>query len=315
MPVGSFDPPSWRMLTSCHRLSYRLFRDGFHGLAVLPSSRIAGIVAGAIVTLEPGSQRFEIAHRIARGTRPLNIAATPNGQIYFGEYFDNRERDEVHVYGSDDGGSSWHVVHTFPKGAIRHVHNIVYDRWQDCLWVLTGDEDSECRIVRASKDWSEIETVKAGSQNSRAVAFVCRPDSMYFATDSPSEINYICRLDPAGTVSRLAPINGTSFHGCQVGGSVFFSTVVEPSEVNVDPTVCVYGSTDTHSWSKLLSWRKDWWPMSFFQYGNAVLPTGRNETDFLAVTSVGVKGADLSTGLWRVLPQASSTETRNAAAQ
>lgn len=300
--VGRYNPVAWRQLTSRNRLMYRLFRDGFHGLAVLPSSRIAGIVPGAIVTLDADSPRFEVAHRITRGTRPLNIAATPDGQIYFGEYFDNRERDEVHVYGSDDGGTTWYVVHTFPKGAIRHVHNVVYDQWRDCLWILTGDEDSECRIVRASRDWRKVETIHSGSQHNRAVAFVCSRDSLYFATDSPSEINYICRLDPSGRLSRLAPINSTSFHGCQVGESIFFSTVVEPSEVNIDQTVSVYGSTDAESWTRLLDWRKDRWPMSLFQYGNAVLPGGRNETDLLAVTGVGVNGADLTTGIWQVEP-------------
>ena len=150
---------------------------------------------GAIVTLEPSTGRFRITHQLDRGTRPLNITATPEGKIYFGEYFDNGARDAVNIYGSDDGGASWHVVHTFPKGAIRHVHNIAYDQWQDCLWVLTGDWGSECRIMRASKDFSQIEGVQSGSQNCRAVAIVCTAQSIYFATDNPREANYICRLD------------------------------------------------------------------------------------------------------------------------
>ena len=49
--VASFDPPGWRRLTSAHRLSYRLVRDGFHGLCVLSGTRMVGIVPGAIVTL------------------------------------------------------------------------------------------------------------------------------------------------------------------------------------------------------------------------------------------------------------------------
>lgn len=298
--VASFDPPGWRRLTSAHRLSYRLVRDGFHGLCVLSGTRMVGIVPGAIVTLEPGTGRFRVTHQLDRGTRPLNITATPEGKIYFGEYFDNGARDAVNIYGSDDGGASWHVVHTFPKGAIRHVHNIVYDQWQDCLWVLTGDWGSECRIMRASKDFNQIEGVQSGSQNCRAVAIVCTAQSIYFATDNPREANYICRLDRAGVLSRLVPISGTSFHGCQVDGSIFFSTVVEHSKVNLDRCVRVYGSVDTESWTGLLDWRKDWWPMKLFQFGNAVLPTGRNDTDLLAVTGLGVSGADLTTGLWRV---------------
>ena len=51
-----------------------------------------------------------------------------------------------------------------------------------------------------------------------------------------------------------------------------------------------------------MQWKKDFWPMSLFQYGNAVLPDGRNATEFLAVTTVAVDGDDLKTSIWRVLP-------------
>ena len=52
----------------------------------------------------------------------------------------------------------------------------------------------------------------------------------------------------------------------------------------------------------LMQWRKDFWPMSLFQYGNAMLPDGRNATEFLAVTTVAVERDDLKTSIWRVLP-------------
>jgi len=69
----------------------------------------------------------------------LHLCATPDGHVFWGEYFDNPDRKEVHIYGSDDNGATWQAAYTFPAGAVRHVHNIVYDQWADCLWVLTGD--------------------------------------------------------------------------------------------------------------------------------------------------------------------------------
>ena len=45
--------------------------------------------------------------------------------------------------------------------------------------------------------------------------------------------------------------------------------MVEHSKVNLDRCVRVYGSVDTESWTGLLDWRKDWWPMKLFQFGNA----------------------------------------------
>src|SRR5271154_486726 len=149
--------PSWlRSLTSRGALSYRLMRDGFHALGILggpaKDQTMVGAVPGAIVTRAQDSDEFHVTHRIQRGTRPLHITAAPSGRIYWGEYFDNRERKEVHIYVSTDRGRTWEVAYTFPAGSIRHVHNIVYDGWGDCVWILTGDDGAECKVLRASSD-------------------------------------------------------------------------------------------------------------------------------------------------------------------
>ena len=132
-----------------NRLTARLFRDGFHALAFLPSAAIIGAVPGSIVTLRPGESEFRQTHAITRGTRPLHITTTPGGAVFWGEYFDNAQLDEVHIYSSQDAGATWSIAYTFPKGTIRHVHNIVHDPWGNCLWILAGDYGDECRILRA----------------------------------------------------------------------------------------------------------------------------------------------------------------------
>src|SRR5580765_8004463 len=140
-PVADFRPGIRRRLSVANRLSARLFRDGFHAMAVLPSGELIGAVAGAIVTLRPNEREFRVTHRITRGTRPLHITAVPSGAVYWGEYFDNAARDEVHIYASADQGLTWNIAYTFPKGAVRHVHNIVHDPWEDCLWIFTRSEE------------------------------------------------------------------------------------------------------------------------------------------------------------------------------
>ena len=175
--VASFHPAHWRRLTARTNLSSRLVRDGFHALAVLPSQGMVAAVPGAIITLRANESQFQITHRITRGTRPLHITAIPSGTVFWGEYFDNASRDEVHVYASTDAGATWSVAYTFPKGAIRHVHNIVHDPWGKCLWLLTGDYGDECRIVRASYDFRQIDTsCKATSR--RAPSPVCPPKAV-----------------------------------------------------------------------------------------------------------------------------------------
>jgi hypothetical protein len=298
--VAKCNPPAWRNLTARMRLTHRLVRDGFHALSVLPSGHIIGAVPGAIVTRTPGQQNFEITHHITRGTRPLHIATAPDGHVYWGEYFDNKERGEVFIYASSDNGLTWSVACTFPAKAIRHVHNIVYDPWQSCLWILTGDYEQECRVLRASCDLRTVEPVLEGNQQARAVALLPTAEALYFASDTPLEVNYIYRLDRRGDLAKVASINSSSIYGCATESALFFSTMVEPSKTNTSREVQVYGSFDGSNWQNCLAWGKDAWPMGFFQYGNAFLPDGLNQTNLLAITTVAVKGADLETGIWRV---------------
>ena len=297
--VASVQPSFWRLLTSSSTLASRLFRDGFHALGVLDSGELVAAIPKAIVTLSPGAREFRITHQISRGTRPLHFAVTSNNHIFWGEYFDNPQRDEVHIYASTDG-MRWDVAYTFPKGTIRHVHNIIYDEWEDCLWVLTGDDGSECRIIRASCDFRDADVVLSGNQQVRAAAAIPMQDGLYFSSDTPLERNHVYHLDRRGSLTRLSVLSSSSIYGCRVGEHLFFSTMVEPSGANREREVCVYGSADRTQFRPLLSWEKDHWPMKLFQYGNAMLPDGNNDGGLLALTTVAVRGADWETSLWRI---------------
>ena len=298
--VGQYRPPAWRTLTSKSRLAYRLVRDGFHALATTSGGSLVGTVPGAIVTLAPGQSEFFVTHRISRGTRPLHLTATPDGHVYFGAYFKNEGRDEVHIYDSRDEGKTWEIAHSFPKGAVRHVHNIVYDGFENCLWIFTGDYGNECRILRASCDLKTIDTVVAGNQQARAVAAVVTAEGLYFASDTPLEANHVYRMSRNRTLATLADLKSSCIEGCLVGNIVVFSTMVEPSTANPSQLVSLHAGREPGSWRSIASWRKDGWPMRFFQYGNAFLPAGQNPSEYLAVTTVAVQGDDLVTSIYKL---------------
>ena len=173
------------------------------------------------------------------------------------------------------------------------LHNIVHDPWENCLWILTGDYADECRVLRASCDFSTVDTVLQGNQQARAVALVPTDDGLYFSSDTPLESNFMYHLDRKGGLSQLSHLSSSSIYGCRVGSHVFFSTMVEPSEVNHDRHVRIYGGNSSEGWRPLLDWKKDRWPMGLFQYGNAFLPDGNNSTQFLAVTTIAVEADDM----------------------
>jgi hypothetical protein len=308
--VARFDPVWWRSLTSRLRLSSRLVRDGFHALAILDDRTMVGAVPGAIVRCAAGSEEFQVTHQIRRGTRPLHIASVPSGAVYWGEYFDNRDRGEVHIYVSSDRGRHWQIAYTFPAGSVRHVHNLIYDRWGDCLWILTGDDGSECQVLRAQCDprsngqLLRVEAVIAGNQQTRAVAAIPTSEGLYLSTDTPLEANHIYQLDRAGNAKRVGDLASSSIYGCRVGESIFFSTMVEPSVANTSGEVQIVGSRSGSmvetQWPVLARWKKDKLSMRYFQYGNAFLPDGENSTRYLAATTIAVEEYDLVTTLWEV---------------
>ena len=300
--VGHFRPPFRRRLSVSNRPSARLFRDGFHALVVLPSGAIIGAVPGSIVTLYPEKPNSD---RLTRSPAALVLFTSPAflRAGFTGENISTTLCEmKFNIYASSDEGTTWHVAHTFQKGAVRHVHNIVYDRWANCLWVLTGDYGDECRILRATCDLRHIESVIQGKQQARAVAAVPTEDALYFSSDTPLEPNYIYRLDRQEKLTRLAAIGSSSIYGCRVGSRVFFSTMVEPSKANPDHNVRLYASdiSNADSWNPQLSWRKDILPMGLFQYGNAFLPNGDNGTRFLAVSTIAVESEDQCTSLYAV---------------
>jgi hypothetical protein len=299
--VGAYHPAVWRNISSASTLGARLFRDGFHALAVLPSGQVVAAVPGAIAVLDPGETRFRVTHTLQRGTRPLHIAVSPDNHVFWGEYFSNPGRDEVHVYASSDRGATWDVAYTFAKGEIRHVHNIVSDHWENCLWLLTGDEGRECRILRASYDFKGIDVALSGNQQARAVALLPTRDGLFFASDTPLESNHVYQFLRNGELRSVANLDSSSIYGCKAAAGMFFSTMVEPSTVNPTREAALYGSPDGSTWHKALSLKKDRWPMKLFQYGNVFLPDGQNSTDVLAMTSIAVEDNGFDTTLWRVL--------------
>jgi hypothetical protein len=132
------------------------------------------------------------------------------------------------------------------------------------------------------------------------VAAIPTQDALYLSTDTPYEQNHVYRLDRSGQLECVGDLNNSSIYGCRVGDALFFSTMVEPSAVNTSGEVHIVGARKGADWRPLLRWKKDRFSMRYFQYGNAILPDGENETQFLAVTTVAVEQDDLTTTLWQV---------------
>jgi len=291
--VVSFSPGIVQRAASSVALGSRLLRCGFHGLRKLPSGDLIVVVKGGILMLEKGTDSFLAVHEFDRGSRPLNLCATPAGDLFYGEYWGNPHREEVRIYGSFDGGRNWNVVHTFPRFSVRHVHGIHYDRFRDGLWVLTGDSDKESNILFADSRLRNIEVVVQGNQRCRAVTVIPTESGIVVPTDTEHEQNFIQWLDPeTGALEPLVDIPGTVFYSTVTRTAMLISTVVEPSSVNLGREATIWASSDGQDWAKVYSQKKDAWSPVLFQYGTFVLPPADGLVEFAFASGQAVCSDD-----------------------
>ena len=201
--------------------------------------RLVGTVPGAIVTLRPGETEFRPTHAIVWGTAFTAHRRSLPAARFAGGDADNPTRDEVHIYASTDAGATWSVAYTserchspHPQHRPRSLERLPLD----LDWRLRR------RMPHAS---CHLRPQPYRGRPARPAAGPCgrshsHANGLYFSSDTPLEHNYIYRLDLRGELVQVAPISCSSIYGCRVGNRVFFSTMVEPSEVNRDRYVRVY---------------------------------------------------------------------------
>ena len=285
-------------------LATRLTRAGFLHLRPLEDGSILGVVYGGIVRCEAESDMF--APVLQRPGRTMKLAVLPGGEIFAGEYFYNKQRDPVHILRSGDGGRTWRGAYEFRPGEIRHIHSLNFDKRSNSILILTGDSDSESKVLLTNERFELIRVLLEGTQRSRALAILPTGGGYFIATDTPYEQNYIQFLSFDGVLSLRCPIAGSSLSGCQVGEWSFFATAAEPSSVNRDPSVTLYGACNGQPWHVIDRWRADrWsWPSRLqaaaFQMGRLIMPAGENGTGYLFGTPIAVLKHDGILHRWRL---------------
>jgi hypothetical protein len=239
------------------------------------------------------SKQFELAFRDPQSKRPLSLCCDDEGNIYFGQYFSNESRNPISIFQSQDDGRTFRECYRFSAGEVRHVHGLIYDRFRNMIWVLTGDYGNEAKIALATPGFQNVRTLAQGTQQTRACDGICTADRFVYATDTPLEQNHVVHLDPqSGESENVAKIqNSVLFMGEACGGA-FLSTIVEPSELNSTRNVHIWFSSDNRAWQEVISIERDRWSLRYFQYPMASFAFGPRECPYSFVNFRGVRGHD-----------------------
>src|SRR5580692_11344818 len=148
--------------------------------------------------LELPSGAVRLDHVIENGTKPLWISRIHgvdgflDGACY-GEYWDNVSKEPVNIWVRSKQGA-WRIVHTFPQGAIEHVHGMIPDESRGIVWIVTGDFGDSAGIWAARRDFSEVLPVLVGRQDFRCCWLAFSDGQIIYATDSPLVVNSVRRL-------------------------------------------------------------------------------------------------------------------------
>lgn len=274
------------------RLSRRLLRAEITGLYMLQDGSMIAVAKKGLFKDVEGNGRFQKIFSIPRGSKPLTLCVIPNGHIFFGEYFQNMEKNAVNIYGSDDNGITWSVVYTFQKESINHVHGVFYDKYTHRIWVLTGDRENECIIGYTEDEFKTFHELLRGGQEFRSCQLFFYPDFVVYATDSQYMENEIrCINRETLEIITLAQIQGSAIKGGQTGNVAYISTTIEPSEVNKDRFSHIWVAKDGIHWQDVMNTKKDAWP-SIFQFGTFEFPQNAYFDGKLWFSGRALKGLD-----------------------
>ena len=279
---------------SRYALTRRFFRAEITGLYTLANGDRIAVAKKGLFLQWKGYKTFEKCFSIPRGSKPLNLCFAPSGNIYFGEYFQNMEKQAVNIYCSKDNAQTWNIAYTFEAGNINHIHGLFFDKYTDRIWVATGDRENECIIGYTEDEFKTFKEVFRGGQEYRTCQLFFYNDFIVFGTDTQYEQNVIKKFDRETLeITELQKVQGSVIKGGQVGDVAFISTTVEPSKVNKDKYAHLWVTKDGLHWEERYKAKKDCWP-SIFQFGTFEFPQyyGIDKLERLYFSGRALKGLD-----------------------
>jgi len=295
--LGEFPPTYPRDLLGWTRLGTRAARADQSNVYVNRSGTAIAIRSGVVYRLSPSPFSLDRIGQL-KGDCALHggFCEDPDGFVFFGEYFRNRERESVRVWRVRPDGRGMDVAHEFPAGSIRHVHGVFRDSFQkDTYWVATGDYAGECYLFATDASFGRLERVGEGTQRWRAVTLYFTDEYVCWITDSHIEQNYACRWRRRdGAFETGAKVDCSAWHGTTtIDGLYVACTAVEKGPGIMSDRASLLVSRDGFVWREATSFKKDRWrPYAAFKAGVISCATGANDSQSLYLSGQALSGFD-----------------------
>lgn len=228
------------------------FNDGF-----------AGFFAGYFFYI---SDKSFFKYSNFKGNRGLRLLYDViNNRLLFGEYFSNGskndlKRDEVKIF-QFDSSLKMTSPYKFNKNVVRHIHNILLNRFNNKYIVLTGDNDCESKIIEFDFNFKHSNVLGSNNQIFRAVDLVCQKNEYIVASDTEKVQNVIYNLDQNKKTSHFTTVEGSVFFIKKYQKFYLATTALEPGLINQQEFVFLYASLDGKRWITLKKFKKSIYPL------------------------------------------------------
>ena len=297
----------------------RILRMGIRCTMKINGNIVLFVIRNTVYELNLHDRTISTGYTTTDNSRPLAFSqidgiAGFNDGIYFGGYVGNPLKKPIAIY-KRISTDSWSKVFQFPDGAIEHIHYIVADKYNDTVFILTGDFDHSAGIWIAKDNFATVEPLFTGEQKYRGCVAFPTSKGLIYATDSPFTDNTIRLLNKdinnKWISTEIQPINGPSIYGCQWKDDFVFSTSVEGDGrdqslfykllgkklgigIKSDHSFIYKGNLES-GFKVIYKIKKDILPFFLFQFGVIIFPSGKNESEYLPVFHIATIKHDRST--------------------
>lgn len=293
--LGEIPVPLVQRAVSHVRLGQRLLRAMVYNVLPLGEGQWFVTYGRRMGVLSRDGFREIVLPRPARVLRG-GVAASPDGSLWFGEYFDNADRGEMHIFRWGLGDTDPSVAHTFARGEIYHVHSLTWDPYRSALICCTGDRGSECRILMSDDGFRTVEVIGAGTEDWRAVSVVPQEDGWLLGTDAEFRQNVVAHVAARdGTRTRVTDVGGPVYYSKQSGAGALFAVTAERCHIMPDPIAELWFIS--HGQAKCLgAFPKDLstsrWAWRLFLPGTLHFASGPGSPSHTFISGVALSGLD-----------------------
>lgn len=287
--IAEIKAPLWKKFSSNFRPAQRLLRFMVTNVIPLENNDLFVTFDKSVGLIKNGN--YKSLEGLERPCRVLRSACAIDnkGDIYFGEYLANPEREEMFVYRFIKESGFLEKIFTFKKNEIRHIHGLYFDKFTNAIYCLTGDEKRECKILKTTDGFKKTEIIGEGDESWRAVSLLFSEDNFFYGTDAEFRENEIFRVDRQSLDRKaICKVSGTVFYSKKIGEDLFFTTTAENAPSQKENVAALWHIDEIDNCTEIIKFKKDWFNKTLFMLGTIHFPTINNFKDRLYFHLVGV---------------------------